>query len=140
VNKNETVFPSCSSPVTALSVEFVAKPLEARRAQSAIPAALTGALQGVSGFAGCLVMVSEQEARLVTVITLWIGEDRLRQSRDNARWVHKLLAPYVDRCLRVQTLAAHSPALPGNGLEMNDEDEPAAVQCLSTEDETACVA
>jgi hypothetical protein len=79
--------------------------------QSAIPPALAGALQDVSGFAGCLVMISEQEARLVTVITLWVGNDRLRQCRENANGVHKLLAPYVDRRLRVQILAAYLPEL-----------------------------
>jgi 3-hydroxymyristoyl/3-hydroxydecanoyl-(acyl carrier protein) dehydratase len=125
--------------VTALSVEFVAKPQEAHRVQSAIAAALAGALQRVSGFAGCLVMISEQEARLVTVITLWVGEERQKQCRENSRWVQKLLIPYVDRCLRVQTLAAHSPVLPKNGLEMNFEDEYSTGQCRNTEDETACV-
>ena len=137
---DQALFLAGSSKVTALSVEFVAKPLEARRIQSAIPAALAGALQDVSGFAGCLVMISEQEARLVTVITLWMGEDRLKQCRDNARWVHKLLTPYVDRCLRVQTLAAHSPALAGYGLGMDFEHESSAAECLTTEDETTCVA
>lgn len=129
-----------SAQVTAMSVEFVAKPQEAHRVQSAIPAALAGALQNVSGFAGCLVMVSEQEARLVTVITMWAGNDRVKQSRENVRWVHKLLAPYVDRYLRVQTLAAQLPALPELELEMNFKDDSSALRCLSTEDETACVA
>jgi hypothetical protein len=129
-----------SSRLTALSVEFVAKPQEVHRVQSAIPAALAGALQNVSGFAGCLVMVSEQEARLVTVITLWIGNDRAKQCRENLRWVHKLLAPYVDRCLRVQTLAAHSPAAPSLDLQMNFENDSSAVRCGSTEDETVCMA
>jgi hypothetical protein len=92
-------------------VEFVAKPQETHRVQSAIPPALAGALQDVSGFAGCLVMISEQEARLVTVITLWVGNDRLKQCRENANGVHKLLAPHVDRCLRVQILAAYLPEL-----------------------------
>jgi hypothetical protein len=129
-----------SGRVTAMSVEFVAKPQEAHRVQSAIPAALAGALQNVSGFAGCLVMVSEQEARLVTVITMWVGNDRVKQCRENVRWVQKLLAPYVDRCLRVQTLAAHLPGLSGLELEMNLEDGASAVRCLSTRDENACVA
>ena len=127
--------------VTALSVEFVAKPQETYRVQSAIPTALAGALKGVTGFAGCLVMISDQEARLVTVITLWIGDDRLKQCRENTRWVHRLLAPYLDRCLRVQTLVAHLPALPMLPAETN-----AASQCSTTmeplpsEVAAACVA
>ena len=59
-----------SRDVIALSVEFVAKPQEAYRVQSVIPSSLAGILKDVSGFAGCLVMVSDQEARLVTVVTL----------------------------------------------------------------------
>jgi len=42
---------------------------------SAIPAAIADALRDVTGFAGCLVMISDQEARLVTVVTLWAGDD-----------------------------------------------------------------
>ena len=100
------------SPVTALSVEFVAKPQEAHRVEAAIPAAVAGALKDVIGFAGCLVMISDQEARLVTVVTLWGGDDRVERCGENVRWVHALLAPYVDRCLRVQTMVAHAPLLP----------------------------
>ena len=140
LGESSHAFLASSSSVTALSVEFVAKPQEAHRVQSAIPAALAGALQNVSGFAGCLVMVSEQEARLVTVITLWVGNDRVKQCRESVRWVHKLLAPYVDRCLRVQTLAAHSPALPSLELGMKFDSDSSAVRCRSTEDETACAA
>ena len=91
-----------ASVVTALSVEFVAKPQEAHRVQATIPAAVAGALKEVSGFAGCLVMISDQEARLVTVVTLWAGDDRRKRCGENARWVHALLAPYLDRSLRVQ--------------------------------------
>jgi hypothetical protein len=84
-------------------------------------------------------MISEQEARLVTVITLWVGSDRRRQCRDNARWVQKLLAPYVDRCLRVQTLAAYSPVVTQNRLSVDFEDEYSTGHSRNTEDETTCV-
>ena len=126
---------------TALSVEFVAKPQDTHRVQSAIPAALAGALKEVSGFAGCLVMISDQEARLVTVVTLWSGDNRLKQCRENARWVQKLLAPYLDRCLRVQTLIAHLPALPMNRPETNPAGEcSTTMQSVHAEEETVCVA
>ncbi len=57
---NSSAMQSCSpkvsatgnSQVTALSIEFVAKPHEAHRAQLAIPSALAGALKEVTGFAG----------------------------------------------------------------------------------------
>lgn len=101
-----------SSEVTALSVEFVATPRGALDVQTTIPAAITNAMKEITGFAGCVVMVAEQEARLVTVITFWSGPDRVKNCSDNARWVYQLLVPYLDRCLRVQTLVAHLPFLP----------------------------
>jgi hypothetical protein len=99
-----------SSRITALIIEFVAKPDEAHKVHAALPAAINGALGEVAGFAGCFVMIANHEARLVTVVTLWSGEDRMQRCSENLRWVRALLAPYLDRCLRVQTLAAFLPA------------------------------
>jgi hypothetical protein len=133
-------------PVTALSVEFVAKPQEAHRVQAAIPAAIAGALKDVTGFAGCLVMISDHEARLVTVITLWAGSDRAKCCNQNVRWVHAILKPYLDRCLRVQTMVAHLPvmpmlhSLPTIRPESNSLDECSMIQDCSSADETFCVA
>lgn len=97
------------SRIIALHIEFVAKPGEAHRVHAALPSAIHGAMEGVAGFAGAFVMVSHYEARLVTVVTLWAGEDRARRCEENVRWVRALLAPYLDRCLRVQTLATYLP-------------------------------
>ena len=135
-----TVTRASNFQVTALSIEFVAKPHEAHRAQLAIPPALAGALQEVTGFAGCLVMVSDQEARLLTVVTLWSGKERQKLCNENLRWARALLAPYLDRCLRVQILNAHLPAtgaiLPARDAADDSSDE----DCLSAEEETGCVA
>jgi len=133
-------------PVTALSVEFVAKPQEAHRVQAAIPAALAGALKDVNGFAGCLVMISDQEARLVTVVTRWAGSDRAKCCSQNVRWVKALLKPYLDRCLRVQTLVAHLPVLPlldflpAAPPETNAAGECTILHNRISEDETVCIA
>lgn len=67
------------SRLTALNVEFVAKPNEAHKIHSALPSAIDGALGEVAGFAGSFVMIANYEARLVTVVTLWSGEDRLQR-------------------------------------------------------------
>jgi hypothetical protein len=95
--------PTGTSSLTALSVDFVAVPSEAKRLRDVIPADLEGALQVLDGYKGCMVLASDQEARLVTVITLWSGSDGLKQCRENAKWVKRLLTPYVDRWLRTQT-------------------------------------
>jgi hypothetical protein len=132
-------------PVTALSVEFVAKPQEAHRVEATIPAAIADALKDVAGFAGCLVMISDQEARLVTVVTLWAGDDRVKRCGQNVRWVRALLTPYVDRCLRVQTMVAHVPLssflplLPAIRQERIATAEGSVIEELTPEDETVCV-
>src|SRR5260370_10710164 len=134
------------APMTALSVEFVAKPKEAHRVEAAIHAAIAGALKEVDGFAGCLVMISHQEARLVTVVTLWAGNDRAKCCSQNARWVHALLAPYLDRRLRVQTMVAHLPVLPmlhyvqTTRQEANPSSECSVAHGFQSDDETVCVA
>jgi hypothetical protein len=92
--------------VCAQSMEFVAVPDLAARMQATLPGAIRRALQRVEGFAGCAVMVSEQEARLVTVVTFWRGKDRGRLASANSLWVEQLLDPYVDRQLRTHTLRA----------------------------------
>lgn len=97
------------SRITALTIEFVAKPNEAHRVHAALPAALHGAFGEVAGFGGGFVLVANYEARLVTVVTLWTGEDRLQRCHDNLKWIRALLNPYLDRCLRIQTLAAFVP-------------------------------
>jgi hypothetical protein len=126
--------------LTALSIEFVAKPQEAHRVEAAIPVAITAALKDATGFAGCLVMISDQEARLVTVITLWDGHDRAKRCSQNVRWVHALLNPYLDRCLRVQTMVAHLPVLPMIHEETIVADERSEMQDLLSEEETSCIA
>jgi hypothetical protein len=111
------------SRVAALSIEFVAKPHETQRLQTALPAALDGILNQVAGFGGALVFIANHEARLVTVVTLWTGEDRMRQCSENLKWVRSLLNPYLDRCLRVQTLAAFTPSAEGGSRKSPNEPE-----------------
>ena len=103
--------PAAAASLTALSIDFVAKPAEAPRAQLAIPEAVNNTLKGVCGYAGCLVMVADQEARLITVITFWVGEDRSKRCNENQRWLCKLLAPYVEGCWRTRTFVAHRPQM-----------------------------
>ena len=94
--------------LTAFSFEFVAKPEEAAGAPLSLPAAIQSGLEDIAGFAGSLVMVSDQEARLITVIIFWSGTEARRSSERSVRRVRALLAPYVDRCLRAQNLLAHT--------------------------------
>jgi hypothetical protein len=92
--------------VCAQSIEFVAVPDMAARLQATLPGAIRSALQKSEGFAGCAVMVSEEEARLVTVVTFWRGKERSSKANANVLWVEQLLDPYIDRQLRVNKLRA----------------------------------
>lgn len=66
-NKNREGF----EDVCGQSLEFVAVPGIAERLLATLPQAIREALERVKGFAGCAVMVSEREVRLVTVVTFW---------------------------------------------------------------------
>lgn len=92
--------------VIAHGVEFVALPEEAEKLQTEIPETVRSAFGKCTSFSGCMVLVSEQEARLVTVITLWTGSERVRQCNENSKRLKRLLTPYVDRWLRTRRLAA----------------------------------
>lgn len=128
-----------AEPLAALSIEFVAKPGEVHRLRSTIPATVRGGLGQVPGFAGCLVMISDREARLVSVITFWTGEGRLAYRSKRARWLCRLLKPYVDLCLRVRTLDAYLTAsgFGGRGV-VERESAPGATTC-SEEERSLCV-
>jgi len=92
--------------VIAHGVEFVALPGTAANLLRAIPESMRNTLGHSRSFSGCMVLVSEEEARLVTVITLWTGRNRFEQCNENSKQVKKLLAPYVDRFLRTRRLVA----------------------------------
>lgn len=99
-------------PFSALNLEFVAKPETARTVRTVLPGAIHSAFSSVTGFAGGFVFIANYESRLVTVVTLWTGNDRAQLCDANLRWLRALIAPYLDRCLRVQTLSA-VPSNPG---------------------------
>jgi hypothetical protein len=139
---NARAFGMCytSSRITALNIEFVAKPNEAHKVHAALPAAINGALGEVAGFAGSFVMIANHEARLVTVVTLWSGEDRIQRCNENVRWVRALLAPYLDRCLRVQTLAAFVPGATQSSQHFEQPSSEAAFETELPEEQALCVA
>ncbi len=56
-------------------------------------------------------MISDREARLVSVVTFWSGADRVTSCSKRVRWLDKLLTPYIDHRLRVRTMDAYLPAM-----------------------------
>jgi hypothetical protein len=84
-------------------VEFVALPGQTENLQTKIPLAIRHTSGESDGFSGCIVLFSEYEARLVTVITLWAEESRASQSHGNVNRMKRLLEPYVDRWMRTRS-------------------------------------
>jgi hypothetical protein len=101
-----TVAPEAAPAIVAHSFEFVALPGRAEGIQAQIPTAMRHAFRNTDGFLGSLVLVSEQEARLVTVITLWTGSNRLELCGESEKRLKRWLAPYVDRSLRTRRFAS----------------------------------
>lgn len=91
---------SSTTSLVAHMVEFVALPGQAERLQAEIPLAIRRANGRSAGFAGCIFMFSGQEARLVTLMTLWRDGSRTDGCDGNSARLKSLLAPYVDRWLR----------------------------------------
>lgn len=120
--KVEAPIAPAANGLTAFSFEFVAKPEQAAGATLFLPAAVQSGLEDIAGFAGSLVMVSDQEARLITLIIFWSGTEARRSCERSLRRVRALLAPYMDRCLRVQNLFAHLPKPQGLQRESSSID------------------
>jgi hypothetical protein len=119
--------PATKYCLTALSMEFVSKPQEAYRLPSAVPAAIEGALGHQAGFAGSLLLISDKESRLVTVVTFWEGENRAALCSKAAAWILKVVTPFLDQCLQMRSYDAYLPkktaasrATSGDGARIED--------------------
>jgi hypothetical protein len=95
---NDAAAPS----VYSQSLEFVALPGRTEKLCREIPCAMREANAQSQNFAGCIVLISEEEARLVTVITLWTGKDRLKACSESLDQLKKLLEPHVDSWMRTR--------------------------------------
>jgi hypothetical protein len=128
------------SAVTALSLEFVATPQAVRDVHSSIPNAINEALHDIAGFSGCLTMISDQESRLVTVVTFWTGENRAWCCSRTARWVRKLVSPYLDHCLRLRTFHAFLPAVSALANAFSGTNPPPIPDFRRKQDDAQCIA
>jgi hypothetical protein len=90
-----------SARLAAVSIEFVANERGAAQEGAAVGEAVEEVLGAAPGFAGCLVLIADEEKRLVTVITFWAGAERLTLSKSSAPWIRKAIGPYLEHCLRI---------------------------------------
>ena len=93
--------------VTALRADFVARPEAIEVVRGEIEERVLKTWGDEPSFLSGVVMVSEQEARLTTLITFWRSGELERTREQRVRWLQKIIGPYLDRCVRVQTQSAY---------------------------------
>ena len=105
-SKTKKAKSSSNEQVIALRAEFVVKPGKEEQVRETIDLILNNSFGRDREFLQALVLVSEQESRLVTVITFWhcVGFAEARERR--VLWLRQKLAPYLDQSMRVQTYCA----------------------------------
>jgi len=104
-----------ASAVVALHLDFVAKPNGTRELNRELGSVLKKAGLVQEGLETGLLLVSDREARLVTLLTFWEAERFVSRREQRIAWMQKLLAPFADGPVRAQTstprlVLAESPA------------------------------
>jgi len=106
--------------VIALRAEFVVKPGKEENVSETIDAILENSFQREQEFLQALVMVSELESRLVTVITFWNSDGFAEARERRVNWLRQKLSEYLDQTLRVQTFCAR--VLGAKEVSQSEED------------------
>lgn len=89
--------------MAALHFDFVAKPEGTREMACDLRDVLETSGLGEKGLQTALLLVSDREARLVTLVTLWDAQ-RFAGARERCiAWMQKLLTPFTDGPVRAQT-------------------------------------
>jgi len=92
--------------VIILRVDFVSKPSKCEIATE-VGDLLAEAGLHQKGLKASMLLVSDREARVVTLLTLWDGE-RFNLARERlASWTMKIVAQFADGPLRASTSVAH---------------------------------
>jgi hypothetical protein len=92
--------------VIILRVDFVSKPSKCEIATE-IGDLLAEAGLHQKGLKASMLLVSDREARVVTLLTLWEAE-RFKPARERlASWTLKIVAQFADGPLRASTSVAH---------------------------------
>jgi len=86
-----------------LHLDFVAKPNAAGELGRQLASVLKKAGLVEEGLESGLLLVSDREARLVTLLTFWDAERFQSRREQRIRWMQKLLAPFADGPVRAQT-------------------------------------
>lgn len=105
-SKTNKAKPSNYERVIAVRAEFVVKPGKEEKVRETIDLILNDSFGRDREFLQALVLVSELESRLVTVITFWQSAGFQESRERRVHWLRQKLTPYLDRSMRVQTYCA----------------------------------
>ena len=89
--------------VVALHLDFVARPNGSGDLASELALAMEDAELGKEGLEASLLLVSDREARLVTLLTFWDSRRFLSARESRIAWIEKLVAPFADGSIRTHT-------------------------------------
>jgi hypothetical protein len=93
--------------VITLRIDFVSKPNNKCEIAAEVEDLLAEAGLHEKGLMASLLLVSDREARVVTLLTLWNGE-RFHATRERlTSWTLKIVAQVADGPLRAHTSVAH---------------------------------
>ena len=96
-----------TAQVITLRVDFVSKPDSKCEIAAEVGELLAEAGLYEKGLKASMVLVSDREARVVTLLTLW-DADRFNSSRERlTTWTLKIVAQFADGLLHARTSVAH---------------------------------
>jgi hypothetical protein len=103
---SEATVEQATAGVIILRVDFVSKPSKCEIATE-VGDLLAEAGLHQKGLKASMLLVSDREARVVTLLTLWEAE-RFNPARERlASWTLKIVAQFADGPLRASTSVAH---------------------------------
>jgi hypothetical protein len=103
VKNTESIIPR----IAALRVDFVAKPGTAMDLDAEIRELIVQAELHREGLQSSMLLVSDRESRLITLLTLW-DADRFERARERlTTWMQRMLADLADGPIRARTGLAH---------------------------------
>jgi hypothetical protein len=91
----------------ALRLDFVAKPEGSHAVAGSLAKLLETARLDEAGLVSSILLVSDREARLVTLLTFWEVHRFLPARERRIGWMQKLLAPFADGAVRAHTSVAN---------------------------------
>jgi len=137
-SKTKKAKSSSEEQVIALRAEFVVKPGKEEQFRETIDLILNNSFGRDREFLQALVLVSEHESRLVTVITFWHYAGLAEARERRVLWLRQKLAPYLDQSMRVQTYCAHVMDSRSN-IERQELGETAEAYSAPSKAAAACV-